>query len=116
MPVMREGDLRHRLSNEPVFLNRDIHEDDPVEEYLPDHVKERLRRDKQPNMVESELNLRLTDPDKWMRMVAKRGMRKPLSKRPPKVETPKTAYNRERLKKEAQKEIQETVKPSEFWK
>ena len=107
--------MRHRLSNEPAFLNRDIHEEDDFESHLPEHVKERLRREKQINFVESELNLRLTDPDKWLRMAGKR-MRKPLSKRPPKAETPKTVYDRKREKTEASREITDTVKPSEFWK
>jgi len=106
--------LRHRLSSEPTFMNHDVYEDDPVEEYLPDHVKERLRREKQINIGEADINLRLTDPEKFMRLTRK--LRKPLSKRAPKVETPKTVYNRTRLKKEDQKEIAQMVKPSEFWR
>jgi len=109
------------LSAEPKFLTTMPQQDDdgPFDDFLPEYERERLRRDGKLDMVESELNLRHTDPERWLRTVVRRGpnFRKPRPKKPPKVETPKTVYDRKRAKQEAQREVEnEEKKWGDIWK
>ena len=110
----------NRLSAEPKFLTSFPQDDDdgPFDDCLPEHERERIRREKKMDIEDSPLNLRHTDPERWMRMV-RRGpnFRKPTAKKPPKVETPKTVYDRKREKREARKETQtEEKRWGDIWK
>ena len=99
-----------RLSTEPSFLSFE-EEDEDFEAYLPDDVRERLLQEARPNIKDSEMNMRHTDPEKWLRMV-----RKPTPRKPPKAEVPKTVYDRRRAKKEAREETETDKGWEGIWK
>ena len=115
------GVVMNPLSAEPKFLTTMPQQDDddgPFDDFLPDHERERLRRDGKLDISDSIVNLRHTDPERWLRIV-RRGpnFRKPRPKKPPKVETPKTVYDRKRAKQEAQREVEnEEKKWGDIWK
>lgn len=98
-----------RLSGEPKYLTTGFDSTfdyDDVEEYLPNFMRERLREEGKARVEEDVRNLRLKEDQVAWRNANPR-LRKPLSQRAPKKETPQKVYNRKRKKKE-DREIETT--------
>jgi len=98
-----------RLSREPKFLVGGMKDEDEDTDFLdgiPEHVIKQMKEESRFRIEEDPRNARIDNPRLWLQK-----LRKPVPTKPPKVETPKTVYDRKRDKKKAQEETeQEDVK------